>query len=358
MARSRVPFQLRVQAAAAQALYALPAPLRRLLAGKPARIDGQQLALDAALLLRLQRINRTALSAGSPEQGRRAMDAGRHLVGGPPIEPVDTREVSIPAATAELPATLYTPRDLAEGSGLLVYFHGGGFVLGSRVSHDNAARFLAKNAQVRVLSVEYRLAPENPFPAAADDAVAAFDYALSKASELGADPSRVAVGGDSAGGNLAAVISGVTTRRGGPAPAFQLLLYPTVDATSRRRSRELFRDGYFLTDADMTWFVDHYAPAGVDRSDPRISPLLAEELSGQPPAYIATAGFDPLRDEGEEYAARLEKANVPVAHSRQSDLIHGYVNFLGVGARFREAAAEAAGALRMGIAVSTTESSH
>jgi acetyl esterase len=163
------------------------------------------------------------------------------------------------------------------------------------------------------------------------------------------DPARIAVGGDSAGGNLAAVTSQVTTRRGGPAPKFQLLFYPATDFSTRRRSRDLFGVGLFLTDADMDWFEGHYVPAGTDLTDPRLSPLLAEDLSGLPPAYIATAGFDPLRDEGEAYAKRLQEAGVPTALSRQPDLMHGYVSFLGVGRRFREATMEAAGALRLGL---------
>lgn len=345
-----IPPQIRIQAGAAQLLYALPRPLRRLIAGRPVRVDGQELALDAQLLLRLQQLSgATLVTDNSVRKSRAALDASRHLVGGKPIQPVATSEVTIPTEHGDLPATLYTPAGLRSGSGLLVFFHGGGWVIGNRASHDNTVRFLAKHAEVRVLSVEYRLAPEHPFPAAQEDALAAFDFAHAKAAELGADPDRIAVGGDSAGGNLAAVTAQVTTRRGGPAPAFQLLFYPGVDASKRRRSRELFADRFFLTDEHMTWFLDHYAPPGIDRTDPKLSPLLADDLSGLPPAYIATAGFDPLRDEGEEYAARLKEAGVPVALSRQSDLIHGYVNFLGVGTRFTEATAEAAGALRMGL---------
>jgi len=346
------PFQVRVQTAGAQLIYALPLAVRRLIAGRAIRKDGQVLALDAQLLLRLQQLTGTELGKGGVTGARDALASSSELVSGRPIEPVRTEELRIPGEGGDLDATLYEPEDIDDRSGLLVFFHGGGWVIGTRASHDNISRFLANYAQVRVLSVEYRLAPEDPFPAAADDALTAFDYAHAKADELNVDRDRIAVGGDSAGGNLAAVVAQQAVRRGGPAPAFQLLFYPGVDATVRRRSRELFGDGFFLTDDDMTWFVDHYAPEGVDRSDPRLSPLLAEDVSGLPPAYIATAGFDPLRDEGEAYAAKLLDAGVPVALSRQPDLIHGYVNFLGVGTRFREAAAEAAGALRVGLSVS------
>ncbi|GAA1960206.1 alpha/beta hydrolase [Kitasatospora viridis] len=346
-----VPVQVRVQAAVVRAAYALPQVLRRAIAGPELRRDGQVLSLDAQLLLRLQQIAGTTLvhRSGEVAPSRSHLDVGRHLVGGRRIEPVRTREVAIPAPHGSVPATLYTPATAEEPSGLLVFFHGGGWVIGSRVGYDNTARFLARHAGVRVLSVEYRLAPEHVFPAAVDDALAAFDFAHANAAELGVDPARIAVGGDSAGGNLAAVVAQQTVARGGPSPAFQLLFYPATDASRWRRSRELFGDGFFLTSDNMDWFGDHYAPPGVDRTDPRISPLLGEDLTGLPPAYIATAGFDPLRDEGEAYAERLREAGVSVALSRQADLIHGYISYLGIGHRFREATAEAAGALRLAL---------
>lgn len=344
-----IPLQIRAEAAISQLAFWLPRPVRRAIAGPPLRLDGQELALDAQLLLRLQKLARTTLVQDTVESSRALLIASRHLVSGKAIEPVSTREVIIPTGDGDLPATLYTPAGLPEPSGLLVFFHGGGWVVGSCDTHDNTVRYLAKQAGVRVLSVEYRLAPEAPFPAATDDALAAFEYAYAKARDLGADPARIAVGGDSAGGNLAAVTAQQAVKRGGGVPAFQLLFYPATDFTVRRRSRELFAEDLFLTDADMSWFEAHYVPKGTDLYNPKLSPLHGD-VSGLPPAYIATAGFDPLRDEGEAYAEKLRKAGVPVALSRQPDLIHGYINFLGVGQRFREATAEAAGALRLGLA--------
>ncbi|MDT8910829.1 alpha/beta hydrolase [Amycolatopsis sp. PS_44_ISF1] len=342
--------QVRVQAAAAQLLFWLPRPLRRLIAGPALRLDGQELALDAQLLLRLQKLNGGGLVSGSVARSRALLELGTQLVSGKRIEPVSTREVEIPVDGGALEATLYTPAGLPEPSGLLVFFHGGGWVVGSRATHDNASRYLAKNTGVRVLSVEYRLAPEHPFPVPAQDALAAFAHAHAQAGELGADPDRIAVGGDSAGGNLAAVVALATTRAGGPAPAFQLLIYPAVDFTTRRRSRELFGADLFLTDEGMKWFESHYVPEGTELTDPLLSPLLAPDHSGLPPAFIVTAGFDPLRDEGEAYAEKLRAAGVQVGLSRQADLIHGFLNFTGVGSRFREAVAEMTGALRLGLA--------
>jgi acetyl esterase len=346
----RVP--ITVQAAGLRALYGLPLAMRRLIAGPPVRIDGQELALDAQLLLRVQeRAKIPPLSAGEPPQARAFLAESNKLVAGPLIQPVDARNLSIPVDGGTIDARLYTPAGLPEKSPLLVYYHGGGFVIGTIESHDNTCRFLANQAKVRVLSVDYRLAPEYPFPVPVEDSLAAFRFAHANAQDLGANPDAIAVGGDSAGGNLAAVVSLLTTRAGEPKPAFQLLFYPATDATVRTRSQELFTDGFFLTQEDMDWFTGHYSTREEDKHDPRYSPMLAEDLSGLPPAYLATAGFDPLRDEGEAYAERLRKSGVPVVASRQSDLIHGYVNFLGIGVRFREAMFEAVGALRTGLAI-------
>jgi acetyl esterase len=327
-------------------LYALPKPVRALLAGPPIRDDGQSLDADMRLLLRLVKLENFAMSGGTPEVGRAALDERAPMTSGATIA-CQVSEVTVADA---VPARLYTPIGLAAGSPLLVFLHGGGWVVGSLDSHDNTCRFLAENAGARILSVDYRLAPEHPFPAGVDDALAAFDWAVAHAGELGADPNLVAIGGDSAGGNLAAVVSHQRARSGGPVPVFALLFYPAVDFTSRRPSRTRYAEGLFLTGTDIDWFEGHYLPDPVDRIDPRASVLLAEDLSGFPPTYLATGGFDPLRDDGEAFAARLREFGVPVALRRHPDLIHGFISFLGAGNRPREAAAEAAGALRAGFA--------
>ncbi|MFO7191252.1 MULTISPECIES: alpha/beta hydrolase [Thermocrispum] len=340
---------LPVQAAAMRGVFRLPAMLKRLIAGKPVTRDGQTLALDAQLLVKLTAASGINLTSNSVAESRAGMEINVDLLPSPPLD-VTSRDLRMSTPDGELPARLYTPRDYAEPGPLLVYFHGGGWVLGSVRTHDYAARFLAEHSGVRVLSVEYRLAPEHRFPAAVDDALAAFDYAHKHADELGVDQQRIAVGGDSAGGNLAAVTALQCAQRGGPAPVFQLLVYPEVDFVTKRRSRQLFAEGFFLTDADMNWFEGHYLSPDDDRSDPRISPLLAGDLSGLPPAYLVTAGFDPLRDNGHAYAKALEEAGVSVSYQCQRDMIHGFINFAPLGGRFREATLEIAAALRAGLA--------
>ncbi|WP_021599277.1 alpha/beta hydrolase [Actinomadura welshii] len=324
-----------------RAVFGLPAPVRRLLAGSPVRRDGQLLSLDAQLLLRMMKLEDASLTAPTVEQARAGLVRGTAYLPKAPARPVATRELD----AAGVPARLYTPKALKDGSPLLVFYHGGGWVIGDLDTHDTLCRYLAVHAEVRVLSVDYRLAPEHPYPAATEDALAAYGYAAANAEELGADPRAIAVGGDSAGGNLAAVVGMLADRT----PDFALLIYPVTDLSARRRSRELFAEGYYLTDRDMIWFSDHYCPDVERRADPAASPLLAEDLSGFPATYLVTAGFDPLRDEGEAFARRLEEAGVPVALRRQEDLIHGFANIWSLGGRFQEAVSEAAGALRTGL---------
>jgi acetyl esterase/lipase len=352
---ARVPVS--VQATIARLAFGLPKPVRRLLIGAPVRIDGQELASDAQLLLWLDRVTGSSLSQdGTVSSARAHIQDSRELVVKRDISPVAVREVEVAGAEGPLTARLYTPDGAPDVTPLLVFFHGGGWVIGTLDTHDNLCHYLAVNAGVRVLSVDYRLAPEAPFPAAADDALAAFRWAAKHAADLGADPDAIAVGGDSAGGNLAAVVSYLATKRRGVAPVFQLLIYPATDASVRRRSRDLFAEGFFLTSEEMDWFLGHYAPDEASWTDPKLSPLLASNLAGLPPAYITTAGFDPLRDEGEEYARKLAAAGVPVVLRRHPDLIHGFATFIGLGTRFTEAVSEAVGALRTGLALGATKS--
>jgi acetyl esterase len=334
-------------------LMSLPSPLQRLLAGgRPTRVDGLTLDADVQLLLLVMSFaDLPSYDDMTVAEVRQHVESGAAVIGGHPIDLRRVEDLTCAGADGDLAARLYVPHACADGGGLLVYYHGGGWVVGSLDSHDQPCRFLAEQAGVKVLSVDYRMAPECPFPAASDDALAAFRWALANAEQLAIDPARIAVGGDSAGGNLAASVSLRATRDGGPSPAFQLPIYPVTDLSARSESYHLFADGFFLTASQMEWYIRHYS-GGDQRAveDPSASPLLAEDLSGLPPAYIATAGFDPLRDEGEAYARRLEQAGVPVTLRRVEGQVHGFANTTQVSRGARAAMAEAAAALAAAIA--------
>ncbi|MER6345075.1 alpha/beta hydrolase [Streptomyces sp. NPDC001595] len=317
--------------------------------GRPVRIDGQELHPEIQLALKLLRMTTSRTFEQLPLSQGRAQISSEAWVFGDPLPVATVRDLTLPGPAGPLAARLYRPSGHDGCSALLVYYHGGGWVLGDLASADSACRFLAVHAGLSVLSVEYRLAPEHPFPAGVEDAVAAFRYAVDSAEALGVDPAATGVGGESAGGNLAAVVSQITHAEPGRAPAFQLMFFPVTDLSSKHMSYRLFSDGFFLTEAQMDWYRDHYLSHPREALDPRVSPLLADDLAGLPPAYIAVAGFDPLRDEGEAYARRLQEAGVPVTLRRHQGLIHGVINATGVGRTGREALLEAADALRDGL---------
>ena len=353
MPRAIVPptLSVRAQQWAAQLLGALPPSIQVQLSRKPpVEIDGQTLAPEVQLVLAVLALQREppleTLSIADAREARRrltAVYAGKPV----PVESVRDLEIDGGDETVPLRARHYAPPEPGGPHPLLVFYHGGGFTYGDLDTHDGVCRVLCRHAGAHVLAVDYRLAPEHPFPAAVDDARAALRWAYANASRLGADPARVGVGGDSAGGNLAAVVSQLAARDGGPAPAIQLLIYPVTDVTTRRRSRELFAEGFLLTDPEMDWFEDNYlGPARTHAGDPRASPLLAGDLSGLAPAYVVTAGFDPLRDEGEAYAWALREAGTPATLRRFPGFIHGFVNGAGVSRTARDALVEIAGATR------------
>lgn len=287
----------------------------------------------------------------SVERARAENRAGVPVVNGPARPMARVEAVTIPGPAGQIGARLYVALDAPPPpQPLLVYYHGGGWVIGDLDTHDGVCRFLADHGGCRVLSIDYRLAPEHPFPAPAEDAVAAFAWAAENAGALGVDPGRIAVGGDSAGGNLSAAVCLQARDAGGPRPTMQLLLYPPTDTDGGQASRDIFAEGFLLTREDMRWFEDHYLPDGSDHGDPRVSMMRAEDVSGLPPAYVATAGFDPLRDEGETYARRMREAGVEVALRRHPGLIHGFANLTAICPSARDATLEAAGALRMGLA--------
>jgi acetyl esterase len=308
------------------------------------------------MLLALAKLNgETSLVEGrTVEQARAENRASVPAVAGPPRPMARVENLSVAGASGELPARFYVALGAPQPpQPLLLYFHGGGWVIGDLDTHDSICRFLADHSGCRVLSVEYRLAPEHPFPRPVEDAVAAFAWAHANAAELGADPELIAVGGDSAGGNLSAALCLQNRDSGAPQPAMQLLLYPVTDAVGGQRSRDTFAEGFLLTREDMEWFERHYIPDGCDDDEPRASMMRARDVSGLPPAYVATAGFDPLRDEGEIYARRMHEAGVQVVLQRHPSLIHGFANLTAVCPTARAAMLEVAGALRMGLGLAS-----
>jgi acetyl esterase len=260
-----------------------------------------------------------------------------------PVARVENR--SIPGPAGRIPIRVYTPEGKAPFP-VLVFIHGGGWVLCGLDSHDPPCRALANAVPCVVVSVDYRLAPEHRFPAAADDAYAATRWVAEHAAELGGDASRIAVGGDSAGGNLAAVVALMARDRGGPRLVHQVLVYPATDAGLDTASCHENADGYFLTRDMMVWFWNHYLCSSADVENPYASPLRARDLRGLPPGLVITAEYDPLRDEGEAYAARLREAGVPVRMTRYAGIIHGFFGMLAVFPQARTAIGEAAAALR------------
>ena len=259
-------------------------------------------------------------------------------------------DLSMPGPAGDIPARHYRPVD-GEGAPLLVFYHGGGQVIGTLDTHDDLCRQICLDGAVHVLSVDYRLAPEHKAPAGNDDAFAAYQWALEHAGELGADADRVAVGGDSAGGNHAALVA-LRARDGGiRLPALQLLFYPVLNYRDETRSQTLFAEGFFLTKRDLRWFRERYLDgAAVDAGDPRVSPLLADNFSGLPPTLLLTAGFDPLRDEGRQYAKALRAAGVMVDYREFGSLVHGFANFFPLGGGSQTAVTEVISALRAHLA--------
>lgn len=325
-----------------------PRRVQTLLGGRRVNRAGARMEPEVAAALRLlDALPDSDFSRLPVADARRQVEEEAILFGGRTLPVALVEDLEIPTFTGGIAARRYLA-DVRDADRLLVYFHGGGFVVGSLDSHDTVCRFLATYAGVSVLAVDYRLAPEHPFPAAPDDAKAAFMFAASRADAWGHDPHRIGVAGDSAGGNLAAVLC-QDLREARVRPAMQVLFFPVTDVSRHSESYREFAEGHFLTEEQMDWYTEHYLGEAAERTDPRVSPLLADDLSGLPPAYVAVAGFDPLRDEGEAYARRMAAAGVPVALRRHDGLIHAFVNSTGVGRSGREAMLEACGAVRMGL---------
>ena len=271
----------------------------------------------------------------------------------PEEEPIHrTQDRSIPGPAGDIPIRIYWPRALAEGEtlGLLVYLHGGGFVIGDLNTHDALCRRLSNRGDCIVVSVDYRLAPEHPFPAGAEDCMAALRWCAAQAGELGGDSRRLAIGGDSAGGNLSAVCAMAARDDGGPELLLQLLIYPAVAPRPDSASQAAFGEGYLLTRENMDWFMEQYHGGRDLTDDPRFAPLIAADHSGLAPAEIIVAGYDPLRDEGMAYADRLSAAGVPANLVNFEGAIHAFMQFHGTSAACREAVQHCGAVLKKTLA--------
>lgn len=319
---------------------------RLLLGGRSITVDGNTLDTTLQLMLAGQKlVGIDGLSGPGNVAAARAQLSGLSAGFDQYIPVAAVTDLTVSGGAGPIPARHYATA--APDAPLLVFFHGGGFVLGDLDSHDDLCRLICRDADLHVLSVDYRLAPEHKAPAAAEDGFAAYRWALEHAAELGADPARIAVGGDSAGGNIAAVVAQRARDERLPSPALQLLIYPWTNLAAQTRSQTLFANGYFLTKADLHWFRDKYltdAPVAV--TDPVVSPLLADDLSGLAPALMLTGGFDPLRDEGIQYADALRSAGVPVDFRQAGSLVHGFASMFPLGGGSAAAVSDMISALR------------
>jgi acetyl esterase len=313
-------------------------------------IEGSGLdASTAALLKNIADQNGPALHELPPETCREVFGGLVKALQGETLPIHATQDIEIPGPGGAIPARVYTPRDIGgEKLPVLVLYHGGGWVIGDIESHDNMSRYFANNADVIVVNVGYRLAPEHKFPAGHDDCIAAAEWVHANAESIGGDASKIAVTGDSAGGNMAAVVAQAAKGK----IAFQLLIYPVTDLSSDHYpSRAKFGGGdYFLSAADMAYFGDLTLTDAKDALDPKMSPMLTEDLSGLAPALTVTAGFDMLCDEGAAYAERLRDAGVPSEYKCYEGTIHGFTSFPGALAAAVDALAFMAGRLKTALA--------
>jgi acetyl esterase len=281
----------------------------------------------AAVFAAFQEAGRPPYETVSPAEARELYLGGRAVTNPEPPELLSVAPLTIPSPAGSMPARIYTPKTLRKAGGLapaLVFFHGGGWVIGDLDSHDVVCRKLAHEAELLVISVDYRLAPEHKFPAAVDDAIAATKWIAENAKQLGIDAARLTVGGDSAGGNLAAVVALAARDGSGPQIAGQVLIYPATDFAMTHPSHREPETSILLTHSVIKWFCSHYLRGAGDIDNWKASPARATTLAGLPPAYLLTAGADPLRDEGDEYAKRLKEAGVAVTCRHFPGQFHGF----------------------------------
>jgi acetyl esterase/lipase len=335
-----------LQKAVVRGLLSLPRPVLRLLSGGGVVYVGGR-TLDPRLqFLAHQGRAQPPLESLTPPEARLASAQALAVIEGK-LEPgVALETLSIGDDGESIPARAYRPADQDPAAPALVWAHMGGGVIGDLDTAHVFCGLLASIARCPVISVDYRLAPENRFPAGLEDVLDAYRWVRANAGRFGAPAGVAAIGGDSMGGNFAAVICQELRRHGEPQPALQLLVYPAVDVASETQSMTTYADAYPLTRSLMTWFMGHYLGPGDDPADPKLSPLKAADLAGLAPAVIATAGFDPLVDQGEAYAKRLKEAGVPTLYRCYDNLAHGFASFTGVAPRADTACREIAGLVR------------
>ena len=304
-------------------LLSLPEPVLRKLAGDPVVRDGRALDLRVQAIITFG--ERLGLTGDELDvAARRKQMADATAVGMPRRTGVHAVDRRIPGPAGEIPVRVYRKFGTAPRPRTVMYLHGGGWVTGDLDTHDGSCRLLADVTGCVVVAVDYRLAPEHPFPAAVDDSLATYRWIHDHAADLGVEPGKVGVMGDSAGGNLAAVVAQVTRGTEVPAPVAQCLVYPATEMHFTAPSHDLFATGFMLTRASMEWFRGHYLPDPADWDSPLAAPSVTEDLAGLAPAAVFTAGFDPLRDDGRAYADALAAAGVPVQYRCYDDLVHGF----------------------------------
>ena len=340
---------LAVQRFLVRRLLSLPTPVLRGLSGGGVVYQGGR-TLDPRFQFLAHAAKRLPPPKGIPPEQMRAGSARALAIVAGKAEPgVRTDTFQIEGPRGPIPVRAYKPFRQDPASPVLVFGHFGGGVIGDLETADTFCSILAKEARCVVLSVDYRLAPEHRFPAGLEDVMAAFRWAREKAASFGAPEGRAAIGGDSMGGNFAAVIAQMLKAAGEPQPDLQLLIYPAVDVASDTQSMSVYADAYPLSRAMMDWFVGHYMGPGADPADPKLSPIKTKDLTGLAPAIVVTAGFDPLVDQGEAYAKRLKQAGVPVAYRCYDALGHGFTAFTGAVPAADVACREIAGLLREGL---------
>ncbi|WP_189252419.1 alpha/beta hydrolase [Lentzea flava] len=356
---SRQRVALRMATLGVAAALRLPDRVIRAIVGAPVQVEGAQLSPTAQLLIALERAVPRAAPNVVPDlvAVRRDFDIASSVLLAGVGRDVQVRDTVVNGAHGPIPARVYSPPGASGPLPLLVFFHGGGFVLGSLTSHDGICRFLSEHGGVRVVAVEYALAPEHPYPAGVEDTYAAFRHIASNAEHFGGVDGVVGVGGDSAGGALSAVVAQRCVDEAVPKPAFNLMLYPAVDGLSEHRSRQLFGSGFFLNSEVVDWYRACYTQDLTRLLEPYASPLRSPDFRGLPPTCVVTGGFDLFRDEGTEYADRLRAAGVEVTHLHHDGLVHGFASFLACDRHARQAMWAAAAELRRMAAVAREPSS-